>query len=288
MTKRVVFIGQETAGIRVLQKLLDMSEYIFTKGILVKERAFDFDVVGVFTHEFSDKIADNVNFVTELSYHYNVPSCFIVVDEGELGEYTEKIRALKPDLILVVSWSEIIPKAILESPKLGTVGIHYSMLPERRGGAPVAWAIIDGLKMSGITLFYYSDKVDAGDIIAQKEFGIGDDNTSEDVLAKINYLCVEIVKENLPKILDGTAPRIKQDESKATYTKRRKPEDSEIEWSMPIPQLYNFIRALHSPYPNAFFYTAHSEDEPQRKVYIHEAELKDGKIKFEGTIEDVK
>lgn len=235
---KIVFIGQERAGYDVLEMLLRCRE----------------DVVGVFTPPHSDKIADWVDFDPLMSL--SVVGCHMYFVGGVNHPSTiEDIRALGPDLIIVVSWSEIIPTEILDIPPKGVIGIHYSLLPKRRGGAPIAWAIIDGLEESGITLFYYSEKVDAGDIIAQKKFDIRTKDDPSDLLKKINRLCVDIIWENLPRIKDGTTPRFEQDENVATYTKKRTPMDSlmmEDFWHKPMQDISNFIRALDSPYPHAY------------------------------------
>lgn len=270
---RIVFIGAEQAGYDVLESLLDIGE----------------NIVGIITKAESEDIADYISFDHFRTSHHEIPFISLTANGGAARTYCiQKVRVWDPDLIIVVSWSQIIPKEILEIPKLGTIGIHYSLLPERRGGAPIAWALIDGLEKSGITLFYYTDKIDEGDMIAQKEFDIRDGDRPDDLLKIINRLCVEIVKENLPRIKDGTAPRIKQDESKATWTPRREPDDSEIvdrdcldrgfmTTYKPIQELYNFLRALDDPYPHAFikmgnkrfeFERAHLTSD-KKEIYCH-------------------
>jgi methionyl-tRNA formyltransferase len=205
---------------------------------------------------------------------------FIKIKRSRSPEVIEQIRALRPDLIIVVSWSQIIPKEVLDCAPLGCVGIHYSLLPARRGGAPLNWALIDGLTESGITLFYYDEGIDTGDIIGQRAFPITRDDTVKTLLDKIIRLAPDLLAEYLPRIKDGTAPRIKQREEEATYTKRRRPEDSEIPWDRLSDEgLYNFIRALVPPYPSAFTYLGN------RKLTFTAARLVDGKLRVEGTIE---
>lgn len=272
---KIVFIGQEQAGYDVLEMLLRCRE----------------DIPLVVTRKISDDIADYVSFkaLEDMMARGHV-NHIIQIDNIEFA--TEEIKDAKPDLIIVVSWSEIIPKEILDIAP--TIGIHYSLLPERRGGAPIAWALIDGLEKSGITLFYYTEKIDAGGIIAQKKFNIRDDDKPSDLLKVINKLCVEIIKENLPNLKDGTAwaGRSLQDESKATYTKKRGPKDSEIfpecdatpACKLPeliLEPLYDYIRALDDPYPHAFI-LYHG-----KKISFSKAKMKDGKIICQAVIADV-
>jgi methionyl-tRNA formyltransferase len=205
------------------------------------------NIVGVFTahDDLGPHIADFVPFPS-----LDVPLHRITSSRSP--ETVAAVKELKPDLIVVISWSQIIPAAIIDTPVLGCVGIHYSLLPARRGGAPLSWAIIDGLSESGITLFYLDDGVDAGDIIAQRRFQIGPRDTVADLLDKVVGLAPGLLAEYEPALEQGTAPRVKQDESLASYTTRRTPADGEIDWSRSLTEIDRFIRAQAPPYPCAF------------------------------------
>jgi len=260
---RTIYIGAERVGLACLKRLVAMGEH----------------PVGVITahDDLRPSIADFVSF-DDVVGSLGVP--FLKIKRSRDSETIDFIRGLSPDLILVVSWSQIIPKEVLDCAPLGCIGIHYSLLPARRGGAPLNWALIDGLTGSGITLFYYDEGVDTGDIIGQREFSITGDDTVKTLLDKIVLLAPDLLAEYLPRIKDGTAPRTKQREEEATYTKRRRPEDSEIPWDKLSDEgLYNFIRALVPPYPSAFTYLGN------RKLTFTVARLVDGKLWVEGTIE---
>ena len=260
---RIVFIGAERVGLACLKRLVAMGER----------------PVGVVTaHEdLRPSIADFVSF-DDFVASLSVP--FLKVKRSRDPETIESIRALQPDLILVVSWSQIIPKEVLDCAPLGCVGIHYSLLPARRGGAPLNWALIDGLTESGITLYYYEEGIDTGGIIGQRALPITRDDTVKTLLDKIILLAPDLLAEYLPRIKDGTAPRLKQREEEATYTKRRRPEDSEIPWDKLSDEgLYNFIRALVPPYPSAFIYLG------SRKLTFTAVRLVGGKLRVEATIE---
>lgn len=256
---RIVFIGAERTGLACLQRLIDMGR----------------NVVGVFTaHEdLRPRIADFIGFPD-----LNIP--LYRIRRSSDPATVAAVAALRPDLIFVISWSQIIPPAIINVALRGCIGIHYSLLPARRGGAPLSWAIIDGLSESGLTLFYMDERLDAGDIIAQKRFAIGPRESIRDLLDKIVILAPDLVCENVFALEDGTAPRLKQDESLVSYTRRRSPVDGEIDWSKPLGEIDRFIRALAPPYPGAFTVLG-----KHRKCFIDSSELVDGQLRIQGRIE---
>ena len=186
----------------------------------------------------------------------------------KIDKYQKQIRSFNPDIIIAMGWYHIIPKTILDIPKFGCVGIHASLLPKYRGGAPLVWAIINGEKKTGISFIYLDEKADVGDIIAQKEFLITKKDTIKTVYAKATSSALGILEKYIPKIKIGKAPSIKQDETKATYFLQRKSEDGVINWNKTSKEIYNFIRALTKPYPGAFFF-----DEKMGKIKVWAAKL---------------
>ncbi|GAJ24254.1 unnamed protein product, partial [marine sediment metagenome] len=131
----------------------------------------------------------------------------VKIKRSKDSETIRLIKSYEPDLILVVSWSQIISKEVIDLAPKGALGIHYSLLPERRGGAPLNWAIIDGLTKSGITLFFLDEGTDSGDIVAQKEFEITETDTPRELLDKICVLAPQIIEENIEAIEKGTVKR---------------------------------------------------------------------------------
>lgn len=161
------------------------------------------------------------------------------------------LKEISPDLI-IMNYSEVLPKEILNIPKRGVVGFHYAALPDRRGCNPDMWAVIHGLTESKVTFHFYDEKIDRGDIIDYENFDIGFEDDAQNVLDKINSKVVILLKKNLEKILNGKSSRIKQI-GKGIYTPRRNFEDGEIFWSkMKAIDIYNLIRALRPPYAGAF------------------------------------
>lgn len=175
-------------------------------------------------------------------------------DRISAGTYLGHLKRWQPDLLLALGWYYFLPRMVRESVPLGCLGIHASLLPRHRGGAPIPWAIMNGEARTGITLFHLEDQVDSGEIVAQAEFPISEDDTSATVYEKATRESIEVLGEYLPRISAGTAPRIKQDERKATYCPQRKPGDGLIDWSWAAQRVYNFLRALTRPYPGAFTY----------------------------------
>jgi len=158
------------------------------------------------------------------------------------------------DLMLVVSWRYIIPARVYLRPRSGTFVFHDSLLPEYRGFAPTVWAMINGEDHTGVTLFAMSEAIDAGDIVDQKRIPIGPDATIAETVNRVTQTYVELLEANLPRLLDGSAPRHIQDHSRATFTCKRTPTDAEIDWSSTTENIYNLIRASSAPYPGAYTY----------------------------------
>ncbi len=164
----------------------------------------------------------------------------------------QRVKELKPDIILESGWSQIIPFSILNIPRLGTIGVHCSFLPKNQGAASINWALIKDEKKWGVSLFYLTAKVDEGDIIEQRNFPINDRDDVNTLFDKADFLAVEMLHKNLPLLAKNTAPRIKQNKEDATYLPRRKPEDGKINWKSPSREIFNLVRALTKPYPGAF------------------------------------
>lgn len=160
-------------------------------------------------------------------------------------EYQEIID-LKPDIIITCAYGQIIPKELLDCPKLGCINVHASILPYHRGGAPIHRAIIDGDKETGVSVMYMDVNMDSGDIISQRKIEILKTDTAESLFDKLSILGSELLYDTLPSIIDGTNDRIKQDESIATYSYSIKPEDEIIDFNKTREEVYNKIRGLNS------------------------------------------
>ncbi len=173
--------------------------------------------------------------------------------KGEEGaHHMEFARAAKPDLGIVAGVSELVPGAMLSLPPKGFIGMHPTLLPEGRGRAPIPWALIHDLKETGVTLFYADGSADTGDILDQAPVPIYDTDTAPILGGRTDDMACALFVRNLPLLTNGTAPRVKQEESRATNWPRRRPEDGLIDWRKNSRALYNWVRALTRPYPGAF------------------------------------
>lgn len=158
------------------------------------------------------------------------------------------------DLMLVVSWRYMIPVSIYSKPRLGTFVFHDSLLPKYRGFSPTVWAIINGEEQTGVTLFEIAEEVDAGDIIDQESVPIRLDDTISNIMERVTKSYLNILERNIRGLIDGTANKYPQDHSQATYTCKRLIGDNKIDWTWPSIRIYNFIRAITSPYTGAYSY----------------------------------
>ena len=123
-------------------------------------------------------------------------------------EFIEKIKSLNPDIVCVVAYGKILPKELLESPKLGCINVHGSLLPKYRGAAPIQWAVLNGEKTTGITTMYMDEGMDTGDMILKQEVKIGEDETTGELWDRLSKIGGELLVKTLEQINLGTAPRI--------------------------------------------------------------------------------
>lgn len=178
----------------------------------------------------------------------------VAVLDGKItsDSYKLPLTRWKADLMLVLGWYFIVPKSVRAMTPKGCLGIHASLLPKYRGGAPIPWVIINGEQETGVTLFHLEDGVDDGDIVAQRRFPVLDEDTCASLYDRATEASVAILCETLPRIADGTAGRIAQDQSQATSFPQRSPADGAIDWSWDSARIHNFVRAQTRPYPGAF------------------------------------
>lgn len=160
-------------------------------------------------------------------------------------EFKEEIKALKPDLVCVVSYGVILPKSFLKIPPLGCVNVHPSMLPKYRGSAPIQWAILNGDKTTGVTIMYLNEQMDAGDIISQKEVNIGEDETTGELWNRLSTIGSNLLLESVKEIENGTVTRTHQPEE-FTIAPMLDKEMSKIDWKEKESyQIKNLVRGLN-------------------------------------------
>ena len=173
-------------------------------------------------------------------------------------EVLDEMRSFNTDLCVMAYVTLFVPETAREIPKHGSICFHPSLLPKHRGPSSINWAIISGATKTGLTIFWPSDGLDEGDILLQKGVDVDQDDTLGIVyFQKIFPLGVEAVIESIDLVRSGNPPRIKQDESKATYESWCKHEDAKIDWTRPVSEVYNLIRGTN-PQPGAW--TTHNGD----------------------------
>ncbi|MBQ7236432.1 MAG: methionyl-tRNA formyltransferase, partial [Clostridia bacterium] len=163
----------------------------------------------------------------------------------------EDLKKLNPDLMVTCAFGQILSQEILDIPRLGFVNIHASLLPAYRGASPIHYAILNGEKTTGVTVMKTDIGIDTGDMILQREINISDAETCGELFERLSVLGANCILEALPLIENEKAVYIKQDESKATYTKIIKKEAALIDWNDTAENIYNKIRAFN-PAPVAY------------------------------------
>jgi len=173
------------------------------------------------------------------------------------------IRDKKPDVIFCFGWSKLLEDELLKLAPMGVVGYHPAFLPQNRGRHPLIWALALGLQETASTFFFMDDGADSGDILSQKKVSILDHDTAFSLYGKISEAALGQIREFIPRLINGSYERIKQNHSNANYWRKRGIKDGEIDWRMPAEGIYNLIRALSKPYGGAHFL----HDEREVKVW---------------------
>lgn len=167
------------------------------------------------------------------------------------GDFVDLLKKLNPDVVVVAAYGKILSKDVLKIPRLGCINLHASLLPKYRGSAPIHWAIINGEKKTGVTTIYMNERMDAGDMILQKEVDILPDCTAGELHDKLAVVGSSVLVNTLDLIFSAKAPRIPQEHEKATYAPMIHREHERIDWKKESWQVKNHIRGMN-PWPGAF------------------------------------
>ena len=196
-------------------------------------------------------------------------------------EFLARLRSWEPDVIVVVAFGQILPESILNLPRFGCINVHASLLPKYRGAAPIQWAIINGEQETGVTIMYMEKGLDTGDMIAKASIAIEPDETGESLHDKLSVLGGPLLLQALKQIQEGTAARIRQDDSLSCYAGMLTKELGKIDWEKDAVSIERLIRGLNS-WPSA--YTTYED----KTLKIWAAELAEGKKnRIPGTVIDV-
>jgi len=166
-------------------------------------------------------------------------------------EFANRIASQNPDIIVVVAFGHIIPKNILEIPKIAAINIHASLLPKYRGPAPIQWAIINEETETGVTTMLMDEGLDTGDILLSSKIKILSDDTSDILHDRLANLSADVLIQTIERIESGDITPISQDHAQATYAPLLKKNDGRMNWEMPARTLEAFVRGM-TPWPGAF------------------------------------
>jgi methionyl-tRNA formyltransferase len=230
MTMRIVLVGQAAFGEKVLEALSRKGE----------------KVVGVYT---PPDAPGKTNPLKKLALQLNLP--IFQPERIRAPEVFNEYIKLKPELNILAFVTDILPESILKYPGLGSIQYHPSLLPRHRGGSAINWAVINGETKTGLTVFWPDKGIDTGPILLQKEVEISPDDTVGSLyFNKLFPMGIEAIVESIELIKQGKAPRIPQDEPRATYEGLCTEKDAVIDWHQPASRIYNFIRGTN-PQPGA-------------------------------------
>jgi len=233
---RIVFVGAGAIGVPTLQTLLK-SEH---------------EVVGIVTQ--TDKPVGRAQSMEPTPIKKAMQGTALrILQPARIKDQqaVEEIRALKPDVIVVMAYGQILPLDVLEIPEIACLNLHASLLPRWRGAAPIQAAIAAGDQGTGITIMYMNEGLDTGDMLLQRKIDIRSDDTGGSLHDRLAQIAPEALLESLGMLAKGSAPRIPQDNNVATYAPKLKREDGKIDWSQPAETIERKIRAFN-PWPGAF------------------------------------
>ena len=232
---RVVFMGTPDIAATCLTKILDDG----------------FEVVGVYTQPDRPKgrgMKMVYSPVKEVAIAKGIP--VFQPENFREDAVVEELAALQPDVCAVVAYGRILPQRVLDIPGKGCINIHASVLPQYRGSAPYQWAVLDGLKETGVSAQYMALKMDAGDIIGVAKTPIGENETAGELLDRLAVLGADLLSETLKKVDCGEALAMPQDESQVTFAPMLDKAMCPIDWNKTAQQVHDQVRGLN-PWPTA-------------------------------------
>lgn len=231
---KVIFMGTPEFSLNVLEGLIENT-----------------NVIGVVTQP--DKIVGKNKMpsftpIKSLALEHNIP----VFQPVKIRKEYQEILDMNPDIIITCAYGQIIPEVILNYPKYGCINVHASLLPKLRGGSPLHHSIIDGYSETGVTIMHMDKGMDTGDMITSRSIPILDTDTVGSIHDKLSIIGRDLLLETLPSIIDGTAPREKQNDEEATYCHNITHEEELIDFNKKARDIFNQVRGMN-PYPVAYF-----------------------------------
>lgn len=236
MARRVLFVGSKKIGLRCLRSMYSTAPDT-VQGILTLDDTVDTRSV--------------MNDFKTFGESHGIP----VMVASTSRDSETYVGAFRPEMCIVVGWYWLISERTLKSVRHGWLGLHNSLLPRYRGGSPLVWAMMNGEREVGISLFTLTGGMDDGDIWGQRRVTVERSDYISDVLSKLEAQAESLFADDYLPILNGARTPVRQDPSQATYCAMRQPTDGVIDWTRPAGYVYDFIRSQSDPYPGAFTYS---------------------------------
>ncbi len=256
---RVLFIGTGEIGVPVLRWLIESPEH---------------ELIGVVTQP--DKPVGREQRIEAPPIKTALAGNDVPIFQPKRIKSEEaiaEIRAFAPDVIVVMAYGQILPRAVLEIPRIACLNLHASLLPRHRGAAPIQAAIVAGDRETGVTVMHMDEGLDTGDVLLETRIEIARSETGGSLHDRLAEIAPGALKEALEKLQAGTAPRIPQDSSAATYAPKLEREHGRIDWSEPAQLIERRIRAFN-PWPGAFTILRDAEGR-ERKLKVYRASMVD-------------
>jgi methionyl-tRNA formyltransferase len=256
---RVLFIGAGEIGVPVLRWLIESPEH---------------ELIGVVTQP--DKPVGREQRIEAPPIKAALTGQDVPIFQPKRIKSEEaiaEIRALAPDVIVVMAYGQILPRAILEIPRIACLNLHASLLPRHRGAAPIQAAIVAGDRETGITVMYMDEGLDTGDVMLQTRIEIAPDETGGSLHDRLAEMAPIAVKAALAQLESGSASRIPQDSSTVTYAPKLEREHGRIDWGESATSIERTIRAFN-PWPGAFA-VLRDDAGTERKMKVHRASVVD-------------
>jgi methionyl-tRNA formyltransferase len=249
---RIIFIGTGEIGLPALQALVKSAEHEVLAVVTQPDRPVGRQL----------KLASSP--IKEAAFRLHLQ----IYQPEKIGTATSiaQMKYLRPDVIVVAAYGQILPKDVLQLPKYGCLNLHASLLPKYRGASPLQAAIAAGEKESGMTVMWMDEGLDTGDILLQESVPLRRRETAETLHDRLAELGAAALMKALPLVAERKAPRVKQDNAKATLTKKLRKEDGHIKWDRPQREIDAHIRAM-TPWPSAYAWVPQEKDLKMLKIF---------------------
>lgn len=235
---RVIFMGTPQFACPTLQRLIDRGD----------------EIPAVVTQPDRPKGRGQKSVpppVKELAERHGLPVLQPI--KVRAPEFIESVREMNPDVVVVVAFGRILPKALLEIPRYGCINVHASLLPRYRGAAPLNWCIINGETETGVTTMLMDVGLDTGDMLLKKATPIDPDEDTSSLHDRLSLIGADLLHETLDLLVQGKLVPEKQDDALSCYAPMLKKEDGLIDWTRDARTIRNLVRGM-TPWPGAFTY----------------------------------